>query len=253
VHANASLDDIVAWLDGELDVARYATSEPDSNGLLFRAGAGVSRFAVAVNTSLHTIVGAAKAGAQLLIVHHTAWPSIDLGLYGEKMEMLGQAGVSLYGAHHSLDNAQGFGNGWALAEVLGLTVEAPFGELDGGQPGVVCSHAGTFEDLVRKASDVLRVPIEAHANARTCSRIGIIPGAGVWTSWLEDARRAGADTYVTGEGSMYTRMYAKETGTNLLFGTHYATEAPGIRALGRRLGEHAQIEWEFIAESPEVF
>ena len=52
---------------------------------------------------------------------------------------------------------------------------------------------------------------------------------------------------------MYTRMFAKETGMNLIFGTHQATEAPGIRALGERLGDHAGIPWEFIDESPDVF
>ena len=37
MHANASLDEIVSWLDGHLDVARFA-SEPDSNGLLASSG-----------------------------------------------------------------------------------------------------------------------------------------------------------------------------------------------------------------------
>ena len=78
-------------------------------------------------------------------------------------------------------------------------------------------------------------------------------GAGGNTADLDAARRAGADTYITGEGSMYTRMFARETGMNLIFGTHQATEAPGIRALGQRLGDHAGIPWEFIDESPDVF
>jgi putative NIF3 family GTP cyclohydrolase 1 type 2 len=48
-------------------------------------------------------------------------------------------------------------------------------------------------------------------------------------------------------------MFAKECGMNLFLGTHQATEAPGIRALGERLAAHAGIPWEFIDESPDVF
>lgn len=255
MHALASLDEIVAWLDADLDVARYAALEPGSNGLLYRSTAqpGVSKVAVAVNTSFQTIVGAARAGAQLLVVHHTTWPAIDLHLHDEKRSMLEQAGLSLYGAHHSLDNAPGFGNAYALADVLGLAPGEPFGELDGGQPGLACDVGGPFGEFVQRVSSALGTQVEAHQHAKTFRRVGIVPGAGGMTSFMDAALKAGCDTFLTGEGSMYTRMFAKEAPMNLLFGTHQATETPGIRALGARLGDHARIEWEFIDESPDVF
>ena len=98
MHVNASLDDIVTYLDGLLEVAKYQ-DEPGANGLLYRAGGGVSKFAVAVNTSMTTIVGAVKTGAQLLVVHHPSWPDNDLHLYDEKMAAIEAGGLSLYGAH----------------------------------------------------------------------------------------------------------------------------------------------------------
>lgn len=255
MHANASLTDMVAWLDAQLDVAKYAVSEPDSNGLLFASpsGDGVSKFAVAVNTSLTTIVGAAKSGANLLVVHHTSWPGIDLHLHDEKFAALAAAGLSLYGAHASLDCARDFGTGWALAELLGVDVDGTFGEFAGGHAGVIGSSAGTFAELIQRASRELRVEVEAHQHAKAFGRVAIMTGAGGNTGDLDAARAAGADTYVTGEGSMFTRLFARESGMNLIFGTHQATEAPGIRALGQRLGDHAGIPWEFIDESPDVF
>jgi hypothetical protein len=48
-------------------------------------------------------------------------------------------------------------------------------------------------------------------------------------------------------------MYAKDAGMNLLFGTHHATEAPGIRALGDRLSLESGMPFEFIDESSDVF
>lgn len=255
MHANASLADMVRWLDGELDVGRYA-SEPDSNGLLYQspAGDGVSKFAVAVNTSLTTIVGAARAGANLLVVHHASWQAIDLHLRDEKLAALEAASLSLYGAHASLDCAPRNGNGWALAELLGITVDETFGEYHGGHAGVIGRPAdASFAELIGRASRALGVQVEAHQHAKTCARVAIVTGAGGGTAEMDEARRLGADTYVTGEGSMYTRLFARECGVNLILGTHYATEAPGIRALGERLGAHAGIPWEFIAESPDVF
>ena len=255
MHANASLTEMVAWLDEQLDVAKYAAAEPDSNGLLYASpsGDGVSKFAAAVNTSLTTIVGAAKSGANLLVVHHTSWAGIDLHLHDEKLSALEAAGVSLYGAHAALDCAPGVGNGWVLAEMLGVAVDRTFGEFAGGHAGVIGACGGSFTELIQRASQELRVEVEAHQHAKTFGRVAIMTGAGGNTTDLDSAREAGADTYITGEGSMYTRMFAKETGMNLIFATHQATEAPGIRALGQRLGDHAGIPWQFIDESADVF
>jgi putative NIF3 family GTP cyclohydrolase 1 type 2 len=254
MHPNASVDEIAAFLDALLDTPKYRESEPEANGLQYRAGPGVSKFAVAVNTSLTTIVGAAKCGAQLLVVHHTSWPEIDLYLHKEKMAALEAAGISLYAAHHSLDCAgPGTGNGWVLADLLGVEVDRTCIELGGGHAGVVGNRSGPFEDLIRDASRVLGVQVEAHQHAKTAARIAIVPGGAPWTSWMDEARKLGADTYVTGEGSMYTRMFAREAGMNLVFGTHHATEAPGIRALGERIAAEAAIPFEFIPDSPDVF
>ena len=252
MHANAALDDIVAYLDSELRVAEFA-SEPDANGLLFRGSAGVTKIAVAVNTSITTIVGAAKAGAQLLVVHHPSWEGVDHHLHDEKMAALETTGVSLYAAHSSLDCAPQIGNGWVLAEMLAVRVEATFCEYHGGDAGVIGACDGTFGGLIQRASQRLGVEVEAHQHAKSFGRVAIVTGAGGDTKDLDSARQAGCDTYITGEGSMFTRLFAREVGLNLIFGTHQATEAPGIRALGQRLSDHAQVPFEFIDESSDVF
>ncbi len=253
MHANASLDDITAFLDDLLEAPRYAASEPDANGLLYRAGPGVTKIAVAVNTSITAIVGAAKAGAQLLVVHHPPWAEVDRSLRNEKLRALEGAGVSLYAAHASLDCAPKVGNGWALAALLGVRIDATFGEFHGGQAGVAGSCDGTYAELIARASKELRVQVEAYQHAAAFGRVAIVTGAGGNTGDVEEAHALGCDTYITGEGSIFTRLFAKETAMNLVFGTHQATEAPGIKALGQRLSDEAQIPWEFIDESSDVF
>lgn len=253
MHANASLEDIVSFLDGLLDAPRYAASEPGANGLIFRAGPGVTKIAVAVNTSITAIVGAAKAGAQLLVVHHPPWEEIDRGLRDDKLRALESAGISLYAAHASLDCAPKAGNGWVLAELLGIAVDATFGEYHGGHSGVIGATGGTYAELIQRASRELGVQVEAYQHSDTFERVAIVTGAGGNTADMDEARGLGCDTYITGEGSLFTRLFAKETQMNLVFGTHQATEAPGIKALGQRVSDEAQIPWEFIAESSDVF
>ena len=254
MHANASLDEMAAWLDEHLDVGRYTPSEPDANGLLYRAGPGISKFAVAVSASMTALVGAAKAGAQLLVVHHPSWPAVDVDLHDEKMQMLEAAGLSLYSAHASLDCAPAVGNAHILAALLGVAVETTFAEYHGGHAGVIGRASGRFADLIQRASRELRVEVEAHEHARGAfGRVAIVPGAGGMTTDLAAARALGADTYVTGEGGLFKRMYAKDAGMNLIFGTHHATETPGIRALGDRLAAQSGMPFEFIDESADVF
>jgi len=252
MHPNASLNDIVAYLDGLLEVEKYA-AEPDSNGLLHRAGDGVSQIACAVNTSLTTIAGAAKGGAQLLIVHHTSWPGIDHHLREEKFAALAAAGISLYGVHAALDCAPRIGNGWVLAGLLGVEVEETFLEFSGGHAGVAGRCGGSFEELIRRTSERIGMQVEAHQHAKSFGRVAVVPGGGGETAYMDEARRLGCETYVTGEGSMYTRMFAKECGMNLILGTHYATEAPGIKSLGELVSDHARVPWTYIDESPDVF
>jgi dinuclear metal center YbgI/SA1388 family protein len=246
-----SLADIVSYLDDLLEVTKYEEDEP-SNGLMIDAGRPVERIAAAVNTSFATIEGAANAGAQLLLVHHTTWASIDLELKEEKERALREAGVSLYAAHAALDCAPEFGNADSLARLLGVEVAGRFMAWAGGQAGVVGRTEGTFAQLVGRARSALGVPVESWENSETFGRVAIVTGAGYWTRMLDEAHALGCDTYVTGEGAMYTKLYAKEAGINLILGTHYATEAPGIKSLAGLVSEKFDVPWTFVEESPAI-
>jgi dinuclear metal center YbgI/SA1388 family protein len=244
------LSDIVRYLDDLLQVSRY--SETGTNGLLWNASKPVARIAAAVNTTFETIQGARKEGCQLLLVHHPAWPHIDLHLKEEKERALQLAGVSLYGSHAPLDCAPEFGNSAVLARLLGIRVEGRFLGFEGGHAGVWGSADGDLPVLVERLRNATGAEVEAHRNARSFGRVAIVTGAGGWTAALDEARRLGCDTFVTGEASMHTRVFARETGMNLVLGGHYATEAPGIRELARMVGERFGLPWRFIPEAPSI-
>src|SRR3990172_3612518 len=144
-----ALQDIVAYLDELLQVERYREEQP-SNGLLVDVGQPVMRIAAAVSTSFTAIRGAQRAGAQLLLVHHTTWAHIDLHLKQEKEEALRAAGISLYGAHAALDCAPEIGNPDSLARLAGVQVQGRFLQWLAGQPGVYGRAEGTFPEFVAR-------------------------------------------------------------------------------------------------------
>jgi len=244
------LDDVVAFLDAKLETHRF--DEEASNGLVLRSSETVSRVACAVNTSFHAIARAKFTDADLLVVHHRTWPSIDLELAPQKLDRLKDNGISLYGAHSALDGATGFGNPDLLAAALGVSVHERFLPYHGGLAAVVGRHDRTFAQLADRLRDVVGVPVEAWENAPTCKRVAIATGGAGYTSMVEEARQHGADTYLTGEGSMYTKLYARERGINLLFGSHWATETLGVKALASQLEERFGLPWVFIAEPDDI-
>jgi dinuclear metal center YbgI/SA1388 family protein len=247
-----ALQQIVTHLDDLLDVSAYDEGDQPANGLMVDVGRPVSRLAAAVNTSFASIDGAAAAGAQLLLVHHTTWASIDRHLKAEKEQALRAKGVSLYGAHAALDCSPQFGNAVTLAAALGVEVEGRFVPYGGGLAGACGKAEGPFAAFVDRVREVLGVRVDAWQNNDRFARIGIVPGGGPWTSYVDEARTLGCDTYLTGEGTMYTKLFAREIGMNLILATHYSTETYGIQALTKAVAGTFALPWDFIPEDPDV-
>jgi dinuclear metal center YbgI/SA1388 family protein len=245
------LDDVVRFLDERLEIEKF--DEVESNGLIVRASDVVTSVAAAVSTSFHAISRAKSAQADLLIVHHRSWPEIDLELVEEKHQRLRQNGISLYGAHSALDAAPGISNGDGIAEATGVKVRERFLPYHGGMAGVIGTTSGTFQQFVDRLRSALGTLVEAHENNDRFGVVAIASGGAPYTSFVHEAAARGADTYVTGEITMYTRMYAKERKINLVAGSHYATETFGVRALAQLVESRFGIAWTFVPESTDVY
>jgi len=74
-------------------------------------------------------------------------------------------------------------------------------------------------------------------------RIGIITGAA--GNMIGEARAAGLDTYITGEGPHHTYFDAMEWGINVVYAGHYATETLGVQAMASHLAERFDLDWDF--------
>src|SRR4029079_18477410 len=74
-------------------------------------------------------------------------------------------------------------------------------------------------------------------------RVGIVTGGA--GTMVKEARDAGLDTFITGEGPHHTYFDAMEWGLNLIYAGHYATETLGVQAMASHLAEQFDLDWEF--------
>jgi dinuclear metal center YbgI/SA1388 family protein len=242
------LHELSEYLDQYLAVRDVSDWNNAVNGLQVDNSGSVTRFAVAVDACQATIDRAAHLGADLLIVHHGLfWGGLEplTGRHGRRVRALIKADMALYSVHLPLDLHPEVGNNVVLAKMLGLEDIEQFGNLNGHAVGVL-GRAGIALDVLidRLSSRLCVTPHVIPAGPPTARRIGVVTGGG--GSYLRQAADAGADTYVSGEGSHHTHFDAEEWGLNLIYAGHYATETVGVRALGQRVQDTFDLPWDFI-------
>jgi len=225
-------DDITAFLDKFLEVDRVR--DDFQNGLVFSGKPDIFTIGMAANATLKVIRACVRNRVDFLLTHHGGWREIDLENFDSKIKMLERHHIALYVAHASLDISEKLGTANALAKLLDASVEGRFAEYCGGKAGVYGPvESIPFKELSRKVAQRLRVRVHAWKNASLIvNRIGIVTGAGYKTEWLREAKQLGCDTYITGEGNVFTKIYSAEAGLNLILAGHTATERPGIIGLG---------------------
>lgn len=241
------LNDIVQYLDGYLRVAEVPDEPSALNGLQVEAAATVSRVVAAVDACQATIDEAARRGGDLLLVHHGLfWKGLEpvVGRHARRLQALLTKGISVYAAHIPLDLHPDVGNNALLAAKLGLSERAPFGDYRGHPIGVRGRLDGNRDQLVERIRTILGVePFVIPAGDEQIRHVGVVTGAG--GSMLAQARSAGLDTYVTGEGPHHLYLDAEEWRINLVFAGHYATETLGVRELAAHVAERFHIDWVF--------
>jgi dinuclear metal center YbgI/SA1388 family protein len=256
--SHASLADIVLYLDQYLQVSEIPDEANAVNGLQVENSGTIGGIVAAVDASQLTIDGVIAAlepgqPAPLLLVHHGLLWDGNTPITGRRYRRLSalmEHDIPLYAAHIPLDVHPEVGNNAVLAERLGIAVKGWFGNYHGipiGVWGEAPSSLPTRESVALELDRVLhtlkgRSTLIAGGPERP-SRVGIITGAA--GNMVRQARDAGVDTFVTGEGPHHSYFDAMECGLNLIYAGHYATETLGVQALASHLGDRFDLEWEF--------
>ena len=221
----------------------------DNDGLMCSSDDGreVKRALVTLDVTEDIVDYAISHDIDLIVSHH---PLIFKPLasvtedshVARKVIKLIKNDVSVMSFHTRADKVEGGVND-ILAEILGLKNVAPFGEGDLGRIGTLPEELNMedFSYLLKwlldcdgvKVADAL-IPVQ---------KVAVVGGDG--KSFVSDALKAGADTFVSGRIGYNVMAEAAEMGINLLEAGHFFTEHPVtqfFQALLHRLDPDMYIE-----------
>ena len=240
----ASRDEIVAYANELLDVGAYADYGP--MGLQVVGAREVAKIACGVSASRELFERAAKAGAQMVLVHHGLFWERDpreIGpLMRERLRALFDHDLSLVAYHLALDAHPEIGNNALLARELGVDPAERFTEWGYGGPLDAPAAIDAFSERVRERLG--RMPLVFAYGPETIERVAVLTGGGA--RYLAEAVSDGYDCFVTGEAAEPTKHAAKEAAIHFVAAGHYATETLGVRALAARLAEEFAVDWDFV-------
>ena len=231
------IEKIISWLDRTLKVSSF--DDVSNNGLqidrlpvseigqsqisnLKSPNHPISTVAFAVDASVRAVEAAAKAGAQLLVVHHgISWGGgvkRVTGGVGRVIRAAHAANLAVYACHLPLDAHPTLGNNAQLAKLLGLRRIRP-----------AFSYHGNVIGLVGELSRRRSAAIGSRRYEFGPGQIGVCSGGA--GEFAEEAKNLGCDLYVTGEASWGDVIAAENCGMEMLCLGHYETEVFGVRAV----------------------
>ena len=197
----------------------------------------VSRVLVPLDITERVIEHAIRGGFDVILSHHPLVfrpvKAIDpQNAVPRKLITLIQNGICAMSFHTRFDALAGGVND-ALAATLGLKNTAPFGNEEGDMGRIGEVEPQTLAEFAQKVK-----------------RVAVLGGSG--DDFIAAAKKAGADTYISGNLAYHHMTDAKENGINLIEAGHYYTENISLPRLASLIKEaDADIVTE-IMDSNEI-
>ncbi|MCP3686321.1 MAG: hypothetical protein GY861_27065 [bacterium] len=239
-------NELIKYLEKILKAKQFK-KDRHSNKLFVRGKNEVNKIGVAVNSSLEAFKKAKSQKIDFLIVHHPSWAKKD-PFFREKMDFMRKNKISLYVAHETMDDAIGFGMTDSLATEAGIKIKGRFCRFGAGYAGIYGTTKQSFNTFSKKLEKVLQNKVKIFKYSKKFGKVAIVTGGGVKTEWMSEAKKKGYDTFITGEGNFFAKLYAKEAEMNLILGSHYATEVLGMKYLAKKIKDDLKINPIFIKE-----
>lgn len=220
----SNVNDVLYFLDV---LAPFDTSMGfDNTGILIGGkNKKVSKILLTLDVTREAVEKAKNIGAELIVSHHPVIFDPMKRISDESIPyLLIRNDISVISAHTNLDKAEGGVND-SLALKLGLSdiqsVDSEDPEESGlGRIGSIAeTDIRTFAFHVKESLSADGVEFSGNVAVKNVCVVG---GSG--GSALLDAKKAGADTLVTGEAKYNQFADAIEMGMNLVVAGHYHTE-----------------------------
>ena len=217
-------------LQEEYDNAGLVVGDPERE---------VGRALLAVDVTEEVLAEAEQEGCDLVVTHHPIvfHPLKRLNEADYVQRCVARAvrrDIALYACHTNLDSAPG-GMSWRLAEMLGvgnLRVLQPSETGDGAGFGVVgeLPEAVDTVEFMRIIQRRLEVSVVRYSDIATSGvrRVAVCTGAGA--SLIGEARRAGADIYITAD-MKYNDFMAPDKALTVADIGHFESEYCAIQLI----------------------
>lgn len=204
-------------------------------GLIVEGKREVGNICCALDATPAVAEAAARAGADMLVVHHTPlWEPVTAvrGRTAAVLRPLLAHGIGLYVMHTNFDHAVGGVND-TLARILGLAEVRPM------SLGCVGRCTCTLREMAARIGGNIRV----YGDGRDPAVLAVVGGSGFDPALIEEAASLGAEAFLSAELKHHVM---RASPIPCIESTHYALEAPGMQALAEREG------WQYIGDRPLV-
>ncbi|MCM8822919.1 MAG: Nif3-like dinuclear metal center hexameric protein [Candidatus Omnitrophica bacterium] len=243
------LKNIVRFLDRLLDIKNI--KDDSWNGLQWEGKQDVKKIMCTVDAGASVFEKAVEENADLIIVHHGIyWKNTNPSFTGankKRMELLCKNGISLYAAHLPLDMHPEIGNNVLLLKIIGARRSKPFFPYNGQS----ISYCGIFtkktriEDIVNKLNDLPGIRCRVLPYGRQdIKTVAVISGGGGYAGFNE-AIKEEVDLYISGD-TLEVFHLAKDSGMNVIFGGHHATETLGVKEIAGIVEKKFNVVARFI-------
>ncbi|HVP95103.1 MAG TPA: Nif3-like dinuclear metal center hexameric protein [Methanoregulaceae archaeon] len=230
--------DIREFISGMEGIAPPALADEFDEGkigLVVEGRTDIGRIFCSLDASIHAVGEAVRGQADVLVVHHTPIFHPVTSVRGPLMPLLRTAlssGMNVYVMHTNFDRAPG-GINDTLAELLGLCNAAPM------KLGIVGDCRLKLEEI----RNILGCELLVWGKLSSPRRLAVVGGSGFDADLIDEAVTLGADAFLSAEPK---HSVIRNSPVPLIQATHYALEAPAMKALSGRMG------WTFIEDPPAM-
>lgn len=227
------------------------------NGLQWRGKEEIKKICLGVSASCKLFEQASERNSDAVIVHHGLSVDTPYNLFSyslqQRIKILTQNNISLFGFHYVLDSHPEFGNNSLVLKDLGAKKTSKLHDEWGwagefANPVSINSVKESCQKLF--GHDVFIVK----GRKEIVKRIGVVTGRGVpFQNEKLELMEKGIELYITGEISEWNVREFEEMGITYLSCGHYNTEKIGIKYLTDKLKEKFnELDFEFIDIPNEI-
>jgi len=207
-------------------------------GLITEGTDRIEKVGCALDATPYVCERAAAERFDALVVHHPAFWAPMHGVTGRNAVILRQLlrnNINLYAMHTNFDHVQG-GINDVLAREIGLT-DCVRMDKTPMSIGVVGTMSKSFAEISR----ILGCGLRVWGDVSGVRKLAAAGGSAFDMELILEAESLGAEAFLASE---LKYNVARESPIPCIEATHYALEAPGMRALAKTMG------WEFIEDTP---